>query len=72
MSVDIVDTDVDEYEDIDLGRFRDPIMGSFPSAVRIRARSSSFFASCSSAMPFLRNVSAVVPGTRLLNDSLPE
>ena len=51
--VDIVDTDVDVYDEIDLDRLRDPFSGEFSSRARFRPRSSSFLANCSSAMPFL-------------------
>ena len=54
--VDIVDTDFDEDE-VDLERFLDPFICSSASALRLRPRSSSFFARTSSATPSLRSIS---------------
>lgn len=56
--VDIVDTEFDEFDE-DLERFLDPFIGSSPSALRLRPRSSSFFARTSSATPFLISISLV-------------
>ena len=54
--MDIVDTEFDEDE-LDLERFLDPSICSSASALRLRPRSSSFFARTSSAIPFLNSVS---------------
>ena len=58
--MDIVDTEFDEYDEVDLERFLDSFVGSSASALRLRARSSSFLARTSSATPFLNSVSLVV------------
>ena len=56
--MDIVDTESDEYAE-ELERFLDPFLCS-SSALRLRPRSSSFFARISSAMPFLISISLTV------------
>lgn len=57
--MDIVDTEFDEYDEVDLERFLDPFICSSESALRLRPRSSSFFARISSATPFLISISLV-------------
>ena len=52
--VEIVETDVVEWDEIDLGRFLVPSAASSSSAARFLSLSNSVFASCSSATPFLR------------------
>lgn len=54
--MDIVDTEFDEYDEVDLERFLDPFKRS-SSALRLRPRSSSFLARTSSATPFLVPIS---------------
>ena len=52
--VDIVDTDIDEYDAEDLERFRTPPKNLVSSDLRVRTLSASFLASSSSAIPFLQ------------------
>ena len=65
MFVDIVDTDVEEYDEIDRERFREPFKGLTSSDFRLWLRSASFFASVSSAMPFLLSVRSCSHSWRL-------
>lgn len=57
--MDIVDTEFDESIEVDLERFLEPFIRSSASALRLRPRSSSFFARTSSATPFLYSISRV-------------
>lgn len=49
--VDMVDTDEDEYEDMERDRFLGPL--SSTDIERLRPRSAATLASCASATPFL-------------------
>lgn len=51
--VDMVETEFEEDDEMDLERFLDPFICSSASALRLRPRSSSFLARISSATPFL-------------------
>ena len=48
----MVDADVEEYEEVDMERFR----ASPGNSLRFRTLSASFSASCSSAIPFLHGI----------------